>query len=178
LFTSAERIALLAFPLTEDEMIRHYTFNEADLAVIRQHRGGQNRLGFAVQLCALRYPGCALSPDAPKALLAFVARQLRVEPDLWSQYAQRAETRREHLQEMQTWLALTPFSASHFRHFVEHLTDLARQTERGIVLANALLEALRHEHVIVPAVDVIERVCAQAGVLGTIGRKTVLTTTD
>ncbi len=169
LLTSTERLALLAFPLTEDEMIRYYTFSEADLAVIRQHRGGQNRLGFAVQLCVLRYPGCALSPDAqvPEALLAFITRQLRVEPDLWSQYALRAETRREHLLELQAWLALTPFSASHFRHFVEHLTDLARQTERGIVLANALLDALRREHVIVPAVDVIERVCAQALTQGT-----------
>ncbi len=169
LLTSTERIALLAFPVTEDAMIRHYTFSEADLAVIRQHRGGQNRLGFAVQLCVLRYPGCALSPDAqaPEALLGFVARQLRVEPELWSQYAQRAETRREHLLELQTWLALTPFSASHFRHFVEHLTDLGRQTERGIVLANALLEALRREYVIVPGVEVIERVCAQALIQGT-----------
>jgi len=167
--TSAERIALLAFPLPEDEMIRHYTFSEADLTVIRQHRGVQNRLGFAVQLCVLRYPGCALSPDAqvPEALLAFVARQLRIDPNLWSQYAQRAETRREHLLELQAWLALTPFSASHFRHFVAHLKDLARQTERGIVLANALLEALRREHVIVPAVEVIERVCAQALTQGT-----------
>ena len=137
LLTSAERTALLAIPLTEDEMIRHYTFSEADLVVIRQHRGGHNRLGFAVQLCVLRYPGCALSPDAqaPEALLAFVARQLRVEPDLWTQYAQRGETRREHLLELQTWLTLTPFGALHFRHFVEHLTDLARQTDRGIVLS-------------------------------------------
>jgi len=169
LLTSAERIALLAVSLTEDEMIRHYTFSEADLAVIRQHRGGQNRLGFAVQLCVLSYPGCALSPDAqaPQVLLAFVARQLRVEPEMWSQYAQRAETRREHLLELQAWLALTPFSVTHFRHFVEHFTDMACQTERGIVLANALLEALRREHVIVRAVEVTERVCVQALTQGT-----------
>ena len=169
LLTTAERSALLAFPSTEDEMIRHYTLSAADLVVIRQHRGGQNRLGFAVQLCALRYPGSALSPDAqaPEALLAFVARQLRVDRDLWSHYAQRAETRREHLLELQTWLALTPFGAAHFRHFVVHLTDLARQTDQGIVLAHALLEALRHQHVIVPAVEIIERVCAQARTQGT-----------
>jgi len=57
LLNTAERSALLAFPISEDEMIRHYTLSAADLVVIRQHRGGQNRLGFAVQLCALRYPG-------------------------------------------------------------------------------------------------------------------------
>ncbi len=64
LLTTSERSALLAFPGTADELIRHYTLSAADLVVIRQHRGGQNRLDFAVQLCALRYPGGALSPDA------------------------------------------------------------------------------------------------------------------
>ena len=55
--TPAERTSLLALPTTNDELIRHYTFSEFDLASIRQRRGNHNRLGFAVQLCYLRYPG-------------------------------------------------------------------------------------------------------------------------
>jgi len=35
LLTTAERSALLAFPSTEDELIRHYTLSAADLVVIR-----------------------------------------------------------------------------------------------------------------------------------------------
>ena len=50
LLTPAERASLLAFPTTDDELIRHYTFSEFDLASIRQRRGNHNRLGFAVQL--------------------------------------------------------------------------------------------------------------------------------
>jgi TnpA family transposase len=53
------RSSLLALPDTEDEFIRHYTFSEADLSLIRQHRGDANRLGVAVQLCLLRFPGRA-----------------------------------------------------------------------------------------------------------------------
>jgi hypothetical protein len=41
---------LLAPPSDEGELIRHYTFSEADLSIIRQHRGASNRLGFAIQL--------------------------------------------------------------------------------------------------------------------------------
>ena len=78
--TLAERTGLLAFPVTDDEFIRHYTFSESDLAAIRQRRGKHNRLGFAVQLCYLRYPGFALPTDEepPAPLLLTVGRQLRI----------------------------------------------------------------------------------------------------
>src|SRR5207237_617299 len=39
-----------------------YTFSLADLDLIAQCRGDQNRLGFAVQLGFLRYPGRAWTP--------------------------------------------------------------------------------------------------------------------
>ena len=61
ILTAAERSALLAFPIEKSELIRLYTFSEQDLSVIKQRRGDANRLGFAVLLCDLRYPGQALS---------------------------------------------------------------------------------------------------------------------
>lgn len=64
LLTLAERAGLLAFPTTDDEFIRHYPFSESDLSAIRQRRGNRNRIGFAVQLCYLRYPGFILPTDA------------------------------------------------------------------------------------------------------------------
>ncbi|MDT4811277.1 Tn3 family transposase ISPa38 [compost metagenome] len=59
--STTERESLLALPDTDEELIRHYTFNESDLALIRQRRGAANRLGFAVQLCYMRYPGIMLA---------------------------------------------------------------------------------------------------------------------
>ena len=54
ILSTTERESLLAIPAAGDELIRLYTFNESDLALIRQHRGAQNRLGFAVLLCYKR----------------------------------------------------------------------------------------------------------------------------
>jgi TnpA family transposase len=48
--------ALLALPVVEPELIRHWTLSVADLAAI-ERRGDPNQLGFALQLCASRYPG-------------------------------------------------------------------------------------------------------------------------
>ncbi|KPY25511.1 TnpA transposase [Pseudomonas syringae pv. papulans] len=57
ILSASERDTLLALPDSQDDLIRYYTFNESDLSLIRQRRGDANRLGFAVQLCLLRYPG-------------------------------------------------------------------------------------------------------------------------
>uniref|UniRef100_UPI003F49B7CC DUF4158 domain-containing protein n=1 Tax=Enterobacter hormaechei TaxID=158836 RepID=UPI003F49B7CC len=65
ILSAAERESLLALPDTKDELIRHYTFSESDLSIIRQRRGPANRLGFAVQLCYLRFPGVILGADEP-----------------------------------------------------------------------------------------------------------------
>ena len=61
ILSATERESLLALPDAKDELIRLYTFNDADLSRIRQHRVAANRLGFAVQLCYMRYPGIALT---------------------------------------------------------------------------------------------------------------------
>jgi len=61
--SAAEQESLLALPDTTEELIRRYTFSESDLSIIRQRRGSANRLGFAVQLCYLRFPGVILGVD-------------------------------------------------------------------------------------------------------------------
>jgi TnpA family transposase len=76
ILSAAERESLLALPDVKDELIRHYTFNETDLSIIRQHRGNANRLGFAIQLSYLRFPGVVLGVGEPPflPLLRMVAR--------------------------------------------------------------------------------------------------------
>ncbi|MCU3205225.1 DUF4158 domain-containing protein, partial [Enterobacter hormaechei subsp. hoffmannii] len=55
ILSAAERESLLALPDTKDELIRHYTFSESDLSIIRQRRGPANRLGTVAKL-AMRQP--------------------------------------------------------------------------------------------------------------------------
>ncbi len=164
ILSTTERDGLMALPQSQDELIQHYTLNESDLSLIRQRRGEANRLGFAVQLCLLRYPGFALSPGmgVPDPLIHWVARQVRSDAASWPKYGSRDETRREHFQELRAYLGLTAFRLSHFRHLVHSLADLAMQTDKGVVLAAHALETLRQERVILPALQVIERACAEA----------------
>lgn len=169
LLTPAERAELFAFPGDEGEIIRRYTLSTLDLSVIRRRRGDHNRLGFAVLLCCLRYPGFILPPSAepPFSLLAIVGQQLQISPSVWPQYAQRAQTRREHLVELQAWLQLTVFSAADYRRLAHPLAELARQTDRGPVLAAAMVDWLRQQRIILPTADVIDRLCSEALARGT-----------
>ena len=162
---ATERDNLLAIPAAGDELIRLYTFNEADLALIRQHRGAQNRLGFAVQLCYMRYPGVLLAVDAlpSPSSLRMVSSQIKVPSEAWVAYGQREQTRREHIVELQTVLGLRTFTTlGHYRAAVHSLGELALQTDKGILLARALADSLRSKGVLLPTVDVMERICAEA----------------
>ncbi|ENB4481964.1 DUF4158 domain-containing protein, partial [Escherichia coli] len=132
ILSATERDTLLALPESQDDLIRYYTFNDSDLSLIRQRRGDANRLGFAVQLCLLRYPGYALGTDS------------------------------EHAQELRTYLQLAPFGLSDFRALVRELTELAQQTDKGLLLAGQALESLRQKRRILPALSVIDRACSEA----------------
>lgn len=117
ILSNSERQNLLNLPDNEDDLVRQYTFKESDLSLIRQRRGDANRLGFAVQLCLLRFPGQGLIAGAtvPSLLLHRIGQQLRILPSCWSKYAEREETRREHLLELRIYLGLKSFTTSHFR---------------------------------------------------------------
>ena len=138
LLISAQREELLAFPTTEADLLRHYTFNTHDLAVIRRRRGDHNRLGFAVQLCYVRFPGRLLAVDeTPYApILAMAAAQLKLPTGVWSFYAERDQTRREHLLELQEQFGYQTFTVAHYRRFAHELASLADQTHQGMRLAS------------------------------------------
>lgn len=164
ILSATERDTLLALPESQDDLIRYYTYNDSDLSLIRQRRGDANRLGFAVQLCLLRYPGYALGTDSelPEPVILWVAKQVQAEPASWAKYGERDVTRREHAQELRTYLQLAPFGLSDFRALVRELTELAQQTDKGLLLAGQALESLRQKRRILPALSVIDRACSEA----------------
>jgi len=99
ILTERQRAALFELPTDEAALLRHYTLADDDLEHIRLRRRPENRIGFALQLCALRYPGRLLGPGEiiPDAVLRFIAAQLGLNADDLLRYAIREETRHEHL---------------------------------------------------------------------------------
>ena len=99
LLTDEQWARLLAPPSDEREIVRYWTLSREDFDIIFRKRSDHSRLGFALLLCYLRYPGRVLGADEvpPVALVSFVARQLGVSPAAFTRYSQRDQTRREQL---------------------------------------------------------------------------------
>lgn len=145
-------------------MITFHTFSQHDLDLIFRHRRNYNRLGFAVQLAFFRYPGWALSEydDIPTSVIGYIAQQLQLPPDSFSDYAQRENTLWEHMGEIREEYGYKNFSPQHQDYLLRHLTKQALENGNTLHLIEIALSTLRQSKVILPAMYVIENMVWEA----------------
>jgi TnpA family transposase len=161
--TARQRKALLDFPEDEASMLNHYVLSEDDLHHINRKRGDHNRLGFALQLCAFRYPGRFIQSDEPlpEKLVAFVSAQLGINPTDVEIYAQRKQTHYEHSVELQRTHHFLSFHDCETK-FIVWLTQAAINARNNAELAELFVAQCRQQKIILPGVTVIDRLCAEA----------------
>lgn len=63
LLTSEQRLEFTSIPeqISEYKLGSYYTLPPHDIEIIKRHRRDHNKLGFALQLCLLGFPGWTLS---------------------------------------------------------------------------------------------------------------------
>ena len=162
--TSRQRSALFSLPQHETELLRHYTLSDEDLQHIEARRRPRNKLGFALQLCVLRYPGRLLAPGefVPPPVVEFIGRQLDLDGYELADYAVRSETRHEHLAELRRLYGFQPFSGRAARELNDRLREEAPLARSNEDLARRFVDACRQTRTILPATTTIERLCADA----------------
>ncbi|WP_286829265.1 MULTISPECIES: Tn3 family transposase [Kordiimonas] len=150
---------LMGVPADEESLIQHYLFDMVDIDRINSKRRSENQLGFAVQLCLMRYPGRALQPGEapPRETLAFIAGQLGIDPAAFADYARRDETRREHAIQIQEYLNLSPATRPNQRIALTAGLDAAEKTDNGLAIAEAMVQALRNQSVLLPSFRKLDR---------------------
>jgi len=149
--------------ISDWEIARYYTFSETDLEIINQHRRSHNRLGFAVQLCCLRYPGWSLANmyHIPQTVLSYVAAQLEVAPDEFGKYGQREMTPINHLQELREIYGFRYFDDTDHPSLEEYLMPFALENDHILRLVKLSIERLREQKVILPGITTIERIVSK-----------------
>lgn len=166
ILTARQRSALLDLPTDEASLLRHYILADDDLIHIDRRRRPENRIGFALQLCALRYPGRALAPGEliPQAISAFLGAQLGIPGEALVRYAVRRQTRQQHMEALRRMYGyrMFPGQGRHARAFRQWLVEEAELAHSNEDLARRFVARCRHTMTILPAISTIERLCADA----------------
>jgi TnpA family transposase len=140
-------------------MIRYWYLSKEDIRFINLRRRDHNRLGFAAQLCLLRYPGWPLGPNEipPTNLVEFTAAQLGADPDEIRAYPTWDETRREHLSVISRAYGFRPFSTLPTQTMLrQHLLSEALLTDAAYSLVQTATNWLREHRIILPTLSRLE----------------------
>ena len=164
ILTDRQKSALFDLPTDEPSLLKHYTLADDDLEYINQRRRAHNKLGFALQLCALRYPGRPLGPGEviPHEVSLFLAAQLGLKADDLIEYATREETRHDHMSALRSIYGYRAFSGRAARDLKLWLDGQAEDARSNEDLARRLVEECRRSMTILPVISTIERLCANS----------------
>ena len=140
ILTERQRSALLNLPTDELSLLKHYTLGDDDLANIQERRKSENRLGFALQLCALRYPGRELTPGEmiPYEVLSCIGAQLGITADALLTYAARRQTRQQHMEALRDIYGYKTFTGRGARDLRDWLFYQAEMPDRTKTLLSVL----------------------------------------
>jgi TnpA family transposase len=164
--TDAEREQLKRFPseIPPEDLGAYFTLSDRDRSQVRRQRGGHNRLGFALQLCTLRYLGYV--PDqlrsVPSAVIAHLARQVGIAPESLPAYGDRPHTRTDHFQEVVTFLGFRKARTGDIRDLRTWLAARALEHDRPTLLLQLACEKLRTDRVVRPGPTRLERLVVAA----------------
>lgn len=161
-----QRNTLLSLPTREHELLQYYVLSNEDLFHINTKRKASNRLGFALQLCAFRYPGRLLQKKEiiPQPTLMFLAAQLGISDEDLGTYGIRSETRYEHSSELQRIYGFRIFQEADEQSFLNWLVQMAIETRNNAELSELFVQECRKRKTILPGIKVMERLCAEARV--------------
>jgi TnpA family transposase len=161
LLTCQEQERLACFPddIQQWDLITYFTLTEHDCSLIDTYQGESNRLGAALQLCAVRYLGfCPANLNtASSDMTAFLARQLKVDPSVLQDYGKRRMTRSVHFNAVLTHLGFRRVQIEDHEQIVEWLTERALEPDKPTLLFQMICERLKQQQMIRPAVTTLER---------------------
>ena len=162
--TSSQREALLALPDDEAIVVRHHSLDANDVAAINSARTPETRLGYALQLCCLRYPGRHLRRGEllPAVMLDHIAEQIGVDAEVIAGFARRTPTRYDQLLAIKAHFGFTDLTKPVRTQLRGWLEAEAVSLTDGRILLNRFLDKLRTRKIVMPGVSVVERMAAEA----------------
>lgn len=147
---------------TRPELERFFFLDDEDRKLIAKRRGDHSRLGFAVQICTVRYVGLFLDDPlaVPWSVVEHLAEQLEIEDvSCVKEYTERLKTAYEHAWEIREAYGYHPYEDhAQGRKFRAFLHGRAwTHAEGPTALFDHAVGWLRRHRVLLPGVSVLAR---------------------
>lgn len=163
----AEAYGKFAEEPTRPELERFFFLDDVDRDLIALRRTKHHQLGFALQMCTVRYIGLFLEDplDVPWPVVEHLAAQLGIEdPSCVKRYAERRQTLYDHAWEIRDAYGYHPYEDPEWgRRFRTFLHGRAwTHAEGPVALFNQAVGWLRRNRVLLPGVSVLARQVSEA----------------
>lgn len=160
LLTDHQRSAFQALPHLQDFRLIacYYTLSDEDHALIARQSYPAYQFSLAIHLCYLRSPGRIWEIDEipPDYLLNYLAEQLQLPISTLTHYDPQSSNRRNQLQLLRQEYGFRRSNDTTWSDLHDWIYPLALSTDRAVVLMTHLIEKLRHDKVIIPALSTLE----------------------
>ncbi len=163
--STAERERWQRFPETipQDDLAVYFLLSDDDAREVHRQREPFNRLGYALQLCTLRYLGFVPTDftATPEVVVTFVAEQLGIAPHVLALYDNR-RTQSDHRRYVRAYVGFR--QATPLDVYALHTWLLARALEhdKPTLLLQLACEKLHRERIVRLGVTRLERFVATA----------------
>src|SRR6266852_5631379 len=153
--SAAERERWQRFPATipQDDLAVYFFLSEDDAREVNRQREPFNRLGYALQLCTLRYLGFVPTDftATPEVAVTFVAEQLGIAPRVLAQYDNR-RTQSDHRRYVRAYLGFRQATPLDVYALQAWLVARALEHDKPTLLLQLACEKLHRERIVRPGV--------------------------
>src|SRR5262245_12281118 len=163
--TASERDRWQRFPETipQDDLAVYFLLSADDQREVNRQREPCNRLGYALQLCTLRYLGFVPTDftATPEVVVTFVAEQLGITPQVLVLYDNR-RTQSEHRRHVRAYVGFRPATPMDVYALQTWLLARVLEHDKPTLLLQLACEKLYRERIVRPGVTRLERFVATA----------------
>lgn len=163
--SAAERERWQRFPETvpQDDLAAYFLLSDDDQREVNRQRESFNRLGYALQLCTLRYLGFVPTDfkATSQVVVSFVADQLGIAPSVLEQYENR-RTQSDHRLHVRAYLGFRPATPIDLYALETWLLARALEHDKPTLLLQLACEKFYRERIVRPGVTRLERWVATA----------------
>ena len=161
--TDRDRLAGYPKDIPKADIDAYFHLTDIDQKILRRLRSEVNRLGFALQLCSLRYLG--FFPDvcsADEEIKFLISSQLDIAVELFNPYGSRANTVLEHQLVIMEILGYSRVTTKDIEYFKTWLGERALEHDDSKLLFEMACNYFKHEKIIRIGLTRIERLIGTA----------------